>query len=54
MKDPKAKDKLTATLEKIFSPRNVKDPRDETFWDMLYINLFPNLKFFSFTSRLQQ
>jgi membrane associated rhomboid family serine protease len=43
------KDNLTNTLESIFSPPKIEDPRDETFWDMLYINLFPNLKFFSFT-----
>lgn len=48
--EPKRKkDSLTNTLEQVFSPRKVEDPRNETFWDMLYINLFPNLKFFSFT-----
>lgn len=50
MNEPKKKkDKLTNTLEQIFSPRKIEDPRNETFWDMLYINLFPNLKFISFT-----
>lgn len=28
---------------------NQKDPRDETFWDMLHINICPQLVFFSFS-----
>lgn len=31
------------------SPPSGKDPKDETFWDMLYLNLCPQLVFCSFS-----
>lgn len=35
-------------VNKTFQPRKVKDPRQESFWDMIYINLFPHLTLYSF------
>lgn len=36
-------------VNKAFSPRKAKDPREESFWDMIYINLFPHLTLYSFS-----
>ena len=47
--EKKSKQKLADSLERIFNPRNIKDPRNESFWDMIHINLCPNLKFYSFS-----
>lgn len=41
--------KLMDAMHKIFAPKKIDDPRNESFWDMLHINLFPHLTIPSFT-----
>lgn len=43
------KETLLNKAQGVFTPRNVDDPRKESFWDMIYINLFPQLTVFSFS-----